>query len=255
VGEAVIDMYKTDYLRPIDFDRVSIDKARRLISTKQTDTLGAKIQGGPTLPLFLDLVKNSDDLLNDETLRNYDLTTDVPEMIDDRAQTVINFRHREGTGYSLYYGKIYVDSESLAITRVEMNLDMADKERATKLMLVSKPAGVKFKPREMSMQVNYKTEDGVTRISYVRSTSRFVCDWKKRLFRSSYVVNSEMVVTDRYPKDKVKQIPRRDSFKQRASLYDNVELFDAPDFWGRDNIIEPTESLENAIEKLKKRLR
>jgi hypothetical protein len=34
-----------------------------------------------------------------------------------------------------------------------------------------------------------------------------------------------------------------------------VELFDAPDFWGRDNIIEPTESLENAIEKLKKKLR
>ena len=46
VAEAVMDMYKSEYSRPVQFDKVSIDKARRLISTKQTDTLGREGQGG-----------------------------------------------------------------------------------------------------------------------------------------------------------------------------------------------------------------
>ncbi len=255
VAEAVMDMYKSEYSRPVQFDKVSIDKARRLISTKQTDTLGAKVQGGPTLPIYLDLVKNTDDLLNEAELDNYDLAIETPTHIGDRPQVVISLRPRRILDYALYYGKVFIDTETLAFSRIELQLDISDKEKATRVMLVHKPLGVRFKPKEMSLQVNYSFEDGVSRVSYVRSTSRFNCDWKRKLFHSGYEVNSEMVVTDRVPRTKMHPISSRDSFGSKSSLYDKVELFDAPDFWGRDNIIEPTESLENAIEKLKKKLR
>lgn len=255
VAEAVVDMYKSEYTKPVTLDRVCIDKARRLISTKQTDTLGAKMQGGPTLPVYLDLVKNTPDLLNDADLDNYDLTIGTPIHIDDRPQVVILMRPRRILDYALYTGKIYIDRETLAFSRIELELDVTNREKATRLMLVKKPFGVRFKPKEMSLQVNYTLEDGVSRLSYVRSTSRFNCDWARKLFHSGYVVTSEMVVTDRYPNDKVHPISGRDSFGSKSSLYDKVELFDAPDFWGHDNIIEPTESLENAIDKLKKKLR
>ena len=254
VAEAVMDMYKSEYTKPVTFDRVSIEKARRLISTKQTDTLGAKVQGGPTLPIHLDLVKNSADLLNEADLENYDLSFSSPINIDDRPQLVVVIRPRRVSDFALYNGKIYIDKESLAFSRIELSLDMKDNEKATRQMLVKKPFGVRFKPREMLIQVNYSFEDGISRINYVKSISRFNCDWKRRLFHSGYVVTSEMVVTDRYAADKVHQISGHDSFGSTSSFYDKVESFDVPNFWGRDNIIEPTESLENAIDKLKNKL-
>jgi hypothetical protein len=53
----------------------------------------------------------------------------------------------------------------------------------------------------------------------------------------------------------VKRPRGRSSFGLRDRFYDKVEYFDDPDFWADYNIIEPTESLENAIDKLKKRVR
>jgi hypothetical protein len=255
VAEAVMDLYKSEYTKSVLYDKVCIDKARRMISTKQSDTLGAKIQGGPTLPIYLDLVKNSDDLFNAAELDNYDFAIEPPTHIGDRPQVVISLRPNRFLDYALYYGKVYIDKETLAFSRIELQLDVSDKDKATRVMLVHKPLGVRFKPKEMSLQVNYSFENGVSRISYVRSTSRFNCDWKRKLFHSGYEVNSEMVVTDRMPQDKTHSILKRDSFGEKSSLYDKIESFDAPDFWGPDNIIEPTESLENAIDKLKKKLR
>jgi hypothetical protein len=42
------------------------------------------------------------------------------------------------------------------------------------------------------------------------------------------------------------------SFKADQSLSDKVSDFADENFWGAYNIIEPTESLENAVYKLKK---
>ena len=252
VAEAVVDMYKTKYTRPVSGDRVRIDKARRLVSPKQTDTLGAKVQGGPTLPIHVDVVKNIDYIFSEAEMINYDYTLEDMVFIDDRPQLVIAMRPRLVVPYPLYYGKIYIDSNTLAFTRVELELDMADKAKATRLMLVHKPLGVRFKPKEMKIVVNYILENGVSRLSYIRSSSVFRCDWKRRLFHSNYHVTAEMVVTNRYPE--AHTISGRTSFSNRASLYDKVERFQDPEFWGSDNIIEPTENLLKAIGKLKKLL-
>jgi hypothetical protein len=252
VAEAVVDMYKTKYTRPVSGDRVRIDKARRLISPKQTDTLGAKVQGGPTLPIYVDVVKNLDYILSEAEMINYDYTLEDMVFIDDRPQLVIAMQPKLTVAYPLYYGKLYIDRNTLAFTRVELELDMADKLKATRMMLVHKPAGVRFKPKEMKIIINYILDNGVSRLSYVQSSSVFRCDWKRRLFHSNYRVTAEMVVTHRYPEPHA--ISGRASFSNRASLYDKVELFQDPEFWGNDNIIEPTESLLKAIGKLKKLL-
>ena len=47
----------------------------------------------------------------------------------------------------------------------------------------------------------------------------------------------------------------RSSFGIRERFYDKVEYFDDPNFWADYNIIEPTESLEHAIDKLKKKVK
>jgi len=153
------------------------------------------------------------------------------------------------TDYALYHGKLYIDMERLAFTRIELDLDMKDRDKATRTMLVKKPFGVRFKPRELSSVVDYRYEDGVTRISYLRNTFRFNCDWKKRLFATSFTATCEMVVTDSQTEN-VQPIASRGSFDSRDAYYDKVEYFLDPDYWNQYNIIEPSESLDKAIRKL-----
>lgn len=249
VAEGVEDMYKTPYTRGIGRDRVAIVKGRRLLSQKQGDTLGLKVMGGPVLPVQLDVVKNYEMLLNQEELDAYSFSWGVPEYINDRLQMVVLLEPRYPKDWALYHGKLYIDDERLAFTRIELSLDMSDKDKATRTMLVRKPAGVRFKPKELSCVVDYRYTDGITRISYLRNIFRFNCDWKKRLFSTSFTATCEMAVTDCQSGD-VKPIGSRNSFDQRDAYYDKVEYFLDPDYWSNYNIIEPSESLDKAIRKL-----
>lgn len=49
-------------------------------------------------------------------------------------------------------------------------------------------------------------------------------------------------------------IARRDAFKSKQIFYDVVKEYWNEDYWKDYNIIEPTESLENAVKKLRKQL-
>ena len=249
VAEGVEDMYKTPYTRSVHRDRVSIVKGRRLLSQKQGDTLGVKVLGGPVLPVQLDVVKNHDILLNKEELDGYKFSMDIPEYINDRLQYVVRIEPGVVKDYALFNGRFYIDSERLAFTRIELELDMTDKEKATNRMLVKKPFGVKFKPRELSCVIDYRYEDGVSRISYLRNIFRFNCDWKKRLLATSFTATCEMVVTDSESQD-VQPIANRSSFDSKDAYYDKVEYFMDPEYWSQYNIIEPSESLDKAIRKL-----
>jgi len=64
-------------------------------------------------------------------------------------------------------------------------------------------------------------------------------------------VISEFAVTDR-DDSPTETIGGRDSFRSDDILSDKVESFYDEKFWGDYNIIEPTESLEKAVLKLKK---
>jgi hypothetical protein len=255
VAEGVVDMYKTPYDRQNTLrDRVAIAKGRRLVSPKQGDTLGIKVMGGPLLPVQLDLVKNLDFLLNASDLDNYNFRLEVPTTIDSRLQYVVSIEPRREQPYALYHGRFYIDRETLAFTRAELSLDMTDREKATRYMLVSKPTGVRFRPRELTTLVDYRQEDGVTRISYVRNTFRFNCDWRRRLFATSFTACCEMVVTG-HTAHGARPIKGRDSFDQRDAFYDRVDYFRDANFWQDYNILEPTETLDRAIDKLLKKHR
>lgn len=257
VAEAVTEMYKSDYAYGPERDAVAIMKGRRLMSMKARDTLGVKVQGGPVLPLIVDVAKNPDYLMNEENLAHYKLRMEVPVRIADRPQFVISMEPQGRQLYPLMMGRVFIDQELLAFTRAELQLDMTDWRQASEYMLVRKPMGLRFRPKELTVTIVYETdEQGITRLSYVRNLMRFNCDWKRRLFASPFITVCEMVVTDRQQRgDKVKRPRGHSSFGLKERFYDRVEYFDDPDFWADYNIIEPTESLENAIDKLKKKVR
>lgn len=217
VSEAVIDVSKTAYSdREPSNDRVQLQKGRRLLSPKTSDTLAVKVVGGPNLSIYLDIVKNGDALLSMENLNYYDFHIEEPVNLDNRMQYVVSFRPRVSLMYALFYGKLYIDFEKLAFTRAEFSLDMQNRVKAVEAILHKKPLGLRFRPQEVSYLVTYKEQNGKTYLNYIRNEIRFKCDWKKRLFSSSYTVFSEMVVTDR--KSDFAAIPSKKAFKEKTSV-------------------------------------
>lgn len=254
ISEAIIDIYKTPYTRQVDRDRVQLYKGRKLLSHKRGDTLAVKLLGGPNLSIVLDVAKNPDLLLDKETLSYYAFRMEESVMINNRPQYVVSFQPQMILPYALYYGKLYIDKERLAFTRAEFSLSMDDIAKATQAILKKKPLGLRFKPMEVSFFVNYKEVNNTTYLSYIRNEVRFKCDWKRRLFSTNYTIISEMVVTD-IKEENVTNIPYKVAFKPGQSLSDKVTDFADENFWENYNIIEPTESLESAVSKLRKQKR
>ena len=241
ISEAMLDVYKTSY------------KPRRLLSQKQSDTLGVKVVGGPNLPLFMDVVKNAYALFDEETLDYYSFVQEPSVFIDDRLQYVISFRPRVKLDYALYVGRVFIDREHLAFTRAEFELDLSDRERAIAAILYKKPLGLRFRPLKVSFLITYRQHDGETCLNYICNEMCFKCDWKRRLFSSSYVARPEMVAVDREEHPE-RVIAHRDAFKPYQVFYDIVKEYWSEDFWKDYNIIEPTESLEDAVKKLRKQM-
>lgn len=251
VTEAVVDVYKTPYDQDVSGDKVQVLKGRKLLSPNPGDTLLVKFIGGPTLSTYLDIVKNKDLVLDKENLHCYKFTMEKSVMINERPHFVVSFKPQVVLPDALFNGTLYIDQETLAFSRAELNLSMDDKNKATRAILYKKPFRLHFKPEEVSFIITYKEQDGKSYLNYVRNEVRFKCDYKRRLFSTNYTIVSEMVVTDR-KEDNISKIPSKQAFNERYSLSDKVNNFHDIDFWENYNIIEPAESLESAVNKLKK---
>lgn len=274
VTEAVCEMFKRGYHRNSTVgDRVRLIKGRTLMSQRAKDTISVHVEGGPSESLILDLVKNKDLLLNENELQLFTLEIMLPEMLDGRQQIVIGFKPNgkqflfydpampsiiKESRRGMHFGKFYIDRETLTFSRIELNLDCTDEVLATREMLRKKPRGMRFHPHSLLTEITYSRVDGKSRLSYIRSTYNIGCDWKKRGLLVDYLITSEMVVTHRQDKNAdgspILKLPEGwKDFNQTDDLSHKVSSFFDPDFWSDYNIIEPTESLEKAVGKLKKR--
>ena len=253
VAEAVARIFKDQYSHNLGSrDAAALEKSRLVVSQRKRDTLSVKTQGGPNMAITCDFLKNRELLFTEEEMALYRFSMESPTYIGDRVQFVIKMEPSPyaQVDYALYYATLYIDRETLCFTRIETSLDMRDQVKAIRAILVSKPMGLRFFPKEASIVLNYRTVGEKTRLEYFRSTIRFDCDWRKRLFKTHYTSINELVITDVYPT--ATPIPRRERFRAKDYLDDKALEFEDPDFWADYNIIEPSESLEHAIGRLRK---
>ena len=174
------------------------------------------------------------------------------EMLNDRLHYVVSFRPMVSLDYPLYSGLLYIDLHTLCITRSELSLDVSDKEKANKMLLQKKPAGLRFSTREASVVVTYRQHGERMFLDYIKSTIRFKCDWKRRLFSSAYTAVAEMVAVD-VDNTTETTIPYSESYGNKRMFSDDAEQNWDRDYWKDYNIIEPTESLDKVVTKLKNR--
>jgi hypothetical protein len=253
LSEAVLDVYKQPTLSAKS-DQIELSKGRKNTDYTRLDTVTFKMQGGPYTSLLLDIVKNPEDIFTEDMVGNYQFTIENVSKIGDKLMYIIDFQQFPHITEPLYFGKLYVDTESLAILSATFSLDVSNKNLASEYFIRKKPAGAKVYPTEANYQVNYREKDGKWIFGYSRAELVFKIEWKRKLFNTHYSTSIEMAVTD-WEKSQIKNAKPNERLKQNVVMMDEVSGFADPDFWGVYNVIEPEKSIDQAIRKIQRKLK
>jgi len=255
INEAVVDIYKAPYNKPLEKDLVKIYKGRKGSNVKKADTVMVKLIGGPYIPLLLDIVKNPYTLIDLDYISDYSFRLENVISIADRLNYVISFKPRiENDEVPIFSGKYYIDVKTLAITSAEFSLDNRDREKAGRFFVKRKPAGLHLIPLDAKYIVKYKESSGKFFFNYARGKIYFKCKWPKKLFNTYYTIMAEMATTDRSAVN-VEKFDKKEILKKNTIFAEELAAFNDDDFWGEFNFIEPEVSLENAIKKYKRILK
>lgn len=252
LSEAVVEIVKQPYFGQRS-DYAQIYKARKSTDYAKLDTLAFKLQGGPYTNLMLDIMKNPDMLFTEDMFGNYQFSLDDVTRINDQTTYIVGFKQRPHIALPLYFGQLYIDSESLAITSATFNLNVEDKDAVSQMFTKKKPIGCKVYPTEASYRIDYRQKDGKWYYGYSRGQITFKVVWNKRLFNSIYESTLEMLVTD-WEKLTENPINPADRLKPTVIMADEIAGFGDPGFWGEYNVIEPEKPIESAIKKIQRSL-
>jgi len=253
LNEAVIDINKSPYTG-FSSDRVGIYKGRGCTNYDTSDTLFIKYQGGIVTALELDQVKHPFAGIGPELLTDtYSFFMDGMATCDGHSFYKVGFRTKDHVDDILFTGSIYIEVESLAIGRVEMEMDIAGREEeAAGLFIVKRPQDTRFYINKVQYIISYKCFDGKWYYDYCRADLNFSSRRNNSMFRRNFSITEEMAITDH--KDGEIAIEQANRVKFKDILSDKVADFTDDNFWEDYNIIEPDQSIEAIIKKIIRKL-
>jgi hypothetical protein len=252
LSESVVEIQKQPYTGKLD-DFIDLFKGRKNTDYTRLDTLTFKLQGGPYTTVFLDIMKYPDLMFSSDALKIYDFTLENNTQIDDKKVYVLAFKQKQVITTPLYFGKLYIDTESMAVINATFNLNVEDKIASGLLFTQKKPIGADVYPLQASYQINYREQNGKWIFAYSRGDITFLVNWDKKLFNTTYETSVELAVTDW--KKKNNDTPKEtQKLRQNVIMMDKVSDFADPEFWGEYNIIEPEKSIETAIKKIQRKM-
>jgi CarboxypepD_reg-like domain len=253
LSEAVVKIYKQPY-KSTKNDRIKLIKSRKSTNYSRLDTLALKLQGGPFSTLYTDIVKYPEFIFTEDTFPYYEFSFEPNTEINNRQVYVVKFRQLDNIVSPFYYGKLYIDAETFALTSAIYNLNVENREQATALFVRKKPRKVSVYPIKASYRVDYKSKNGKWYYGYSNIQLAFKVKWKNKLFSSNYTLDIEMAITD-WEKNIIEKLKSKYGLKPSVILSDEASGFSDPEFWGKYNIIEPEKSIESAIKKIIKQLK
>ncbi len=253
LSEAVVEIYKTPY-SSIGNDYVKIYKARKSSDYRRLDTLLIKLQGGPYNTLNFDLMKNQNIIFSKDVFSIYKFSFDKMLLLDNRPTYVVSFKQYESIEDPLFYGKLYIDVNSFALSKAVLSLNLDNKKIASKYFVRKKPSGAKVEPFQANYYVDYRRKANKWYLNYSRIELAFKIDYDKRWFNSNYYLTVEMAVTDWKYNTERHSLKAKERLRSNVVLNDKVSGFSDPEFWGDYNVIEPDKPIENAIKKIRRQL-
>ena len=252
LSEAVVEISKQPYMSAKP-DFAQLYKARKSTDYTRLDTLTFKLQGGPYTTLYLDIMKNPEMVFTEDMIGNYEFKIENITRINERLMYVLSFKQRPYISEPLYFGKLFIDTESLAITSATFNLDISNRVLAAEMFIKKKPVGAKVYPTFAAYHIDYREKGGKWYYSYSRGQITFKIEWNKRLFNTIYESTIEMAVTD-WEKSGDRPVKNGESIKPNVVMADKISGFADRSFWGEYNVIEPEKPIESAIKKIQKKL-
>ncbi len=251
--ESVLEIEKQAYNSTAE-DIIQLFKGRKYTDYNKLDTLSFKLQGGPYTCTYLDIMKYPEFIFTDDPLANYNFTLENNTQIGDNKVYVLSFEQKPQIVEPLYFGKLYIDMESLAVISGSFNLNIENRELASNMFVKKKPFNANVYPTVASYRIDYLERDGKWYYGFSRIELGLKINWKKKLLNTNYFSTIEMAVTNWKPNTENITVSPKDRLKPTVVISDKATGFSDPDFWGEYNVIEPEKSIESAIKKIQKQL-
>ncbi|MGB5363563.1 MAG: carboxypeptidase-like regulatory domain-containing protein, partial [Aureibaculum sp.] len=254
LAEAIVNIYKQPYAAS-KRDYITLYKDRKSTDYSKLDTVALKLQGGPFNALYIDLMKYPEYVFTEDVMDLYLFSFAPSTTVNGKTVYVVRFKQRADIYKPLYYGKLFIDAETLALTSAVYNLNVEDRKQASELFVLKKPRNVFVYPTEAAYRVDYREKDGQWLYGYSNVQLSFKINRKGKLFNSYYSLTSEMAVTDWKLNTDGESVKGRDRLRPSVIISDEASGFSDPEFWGAYNVIEPEKSIESAIHKIRKQLK
>lgn len=255
LNEAILDIDKAPYLG-YAADRAGIYKGRGTVNYDSSDTLYVRYQGGVASSLDIDLVKNPfAGVFQREMFQYYDFSIGESTVLNDKVFHCVTFKPKANVNEMLFRGKVYIESDSFAIGKVEFNMNVEDyPETATNLFILKKAPKTQFEIESASYVVNFKEgEDGLWYYDYGFIELLFNAKKKLSPFRQHYSIVSEMAVTDHKP-GQIK-IENESRLRLKDQLSERLQDFTDEDYWENYNVIEPDADIDAIVRRIVRQLR
>lgn len=255
LNEAIIDIEKAAYKDFSSMDKAAVYKGRGSINYNSSDTLFIHYQGGIMSSLYVDLVKRPfAGVYYDSIDYYYNFKMGQTTVIDGKLFYVVEFDQKtdDPDASILYRGRMFIESESLAIGRIEFAMNVEGRKEAASIFVPKKPANLRVDVEQATYIVNFKEYDGLWYYDYARLEVKFSTRRKHAIFRNYYSVLSEMAVTDHKRGDFKIDPAKRVRYKDMLS--EKVKDFQDDDFWENYNIIEPDASIDAIIRRIIRQL-
>ena len=254
LSEAVVNIYKSSYKIYSKKDGIKILKIRKDTDYSRLDTVALKLSGGPFNTLFQDIIKYPNYFIPSFFISNYSFSVHRTSKINNTSVYVIRFKQKEDIIEPFYYGELYIDGKNKILLSATYSLNVSDREKASELFVKKKPKGANVWPTKAAYRVDYAERNGKWFYSYSNLSIDFKVNWYKKIFNTTYSLSAEMAITD-WIENRTSDYPKRkELINPSIILTDSKVGFKDLNFWGEDNIIEPENSIQNAIKKIKKKL-
>lgn len=250
LAEAVVDVAKQPYYS-LSSDYMKLNQVRKKTNYTIADTLSFKLIGGPNNCLMFDILKNPELIFTDDMLKNYIFSSGGVTFLDNKMIYIVNFNHVPYQSEALYFGKLYIDAQSMAMKSAEFSLDLSDIGLANYLLVKKQPSHTRIYPTTANYRVDYFEKDGKWHYGYSRIDLVFEVYLKKSNYHDKFMTTMEMAVFDWEKYNKANAFKYKERFKPYNAIANRAMGFSDPDFWGPNNIIEPDQSIQSAIDKIR----
>jgi hypothetical protein len=254
LAEAVISVVKRSNTSDLN-DLVFLNQLRKANNYRSIDSVAVKLQGGPFNILYTDLAKYPEIIFDATNLEYYKYV--YLGTLDYNKQEVLQiaFEPRNDSKTPKFSGVLYLNKATFDLVRADLDLDVSNREKASKIFVKKKPEGMDIWPTMMHYQIDYAPKKDRWLLQYGKIDLEFRVNWRSRLFRRTYQIEAEMAVTDWFDERNKDLIDEKARVRPNKVLIESIEGFYDPIFWENYTIIEPDSEIEKIITKIERQLK